>query len=81
MILKSNHRTFRNELKAYFHKMARAEPENIETFEEVNAAQSRIYQWVYHKLLVCDWLQEAAQWKGIKRVFLDKLSEKPMKIA
>lgn len=68
MALKNNHRHFRHEVEAYFHKVERDNPSEMEVFEEVNAERSRIDQRIYRKLPVSDWLNEAPQWAGIKSV-------------
>ncbi|MGR3808413.1 ISAs1 family transposase [Pasteurella testudinis] len=68
MALKRNHRLFREEAQAYFHKIERETPDLIEVYQEVNCERSRIDERTYRQLPVSDWLSEAAEWAGIQSV-------------
>ena len=68
MALKNNHRLFRAETEAYFHKIQRESPELIEYYEETVCERSRIDKRYYQKLVVTDWLSEAKEWAGIQSI-------------
>lgn len=68
MALKNNHKKFKEEIQAYFHKIEREKPESIMSYSEINSERSRIDQRTYKMLKVSDWLTEAKEWKGIKSV-------------
>lgn len=69
MALKNNHKTFRQEIESYFHKVKRDSPSRIDEYQEVNSERSRIDQRTYQVLLVdSEWLSESSAWKGIKSV-------------
>ncbi len=68
MALKQNHRRFREETEAYFHKIQRESPELIEYYEETECERSRIDSRHYQELAVSDWLTEAKEWAGIQSV-------------
>ena len=69
MPLKHNHRVFRAELEAYFHKAERDTPDKIARYQETDSERGRIDERHYRQLAVDKaWLTEATKWAGIKTV-------------
>ena len=66
--LKDNHKTFREEIKAYFHKVRRDEPDRIAVHEEVDGGHGRVEKRTCRQLRVTDWVSEAARWPGLQTV-------------
>ena len=66
--LKDNHKTLREEIKAYFHKVTRDEPDRIAVYEEVDGGHGRVEKRSCRQLRVTDWVSEAAQWPGLQTV-------------
>ncbi|KAE9529972.1 ISAs1 family transposase [Testudinibacter aquarius] len=60
--LNNNHRAFRQEIAAYFHKMERKAPQSIEDYHDLTTGQQ------YKQLPVGEWLTEPMQWGGINVV-------------
>ena len=66
--LKDNHKTLREEIKAYFHKVTRDGPDRIAVYEEVDGGHGRVEKRSCRQLRVTDWVSEAAQWPGLQTV-------------
>ena len=66
--LKDNHKTLREEIKAYFHKVRRDEPAQIAVYEEVDGGHGRVEKRVCRQLPVSDWVSGAAQWPGLQTI-------------
>ena len=68
--VKNNQGKLSNEIKAFFHKTRRDEPQKITAgeFEQVNDGHGRIEQRRYTQLEVTDWLVQAKGWANINTV-------------
>jgi predicted transposase YbfD/YdcC len=68
--VKSNQKRLSEEIKAYFHKIHRDQPEQIVagTYQEVDKGHGRIEERQYVRLDVTDWLDSAADWAGLVSV-------------
>lgn len=66
--LKDNHKTFRKEIQAYFHKVRRDEPDKLAVHEEIDGGHGRVEKRTCRQLPVSDWVSRAAQWPGLQTV-------------
>ena len=64
--LKDNHKTPREEIKAYFHKVSRDDPAQIAVYEEVDGGHGRVEKRTCRQLSVSKWVSGAAKWPGLK---------------
>lgn len=70
LCVKNNHRSLRQEIQSYFHKMRR-DHEAIwdqHYYSETDSDHGRIEQRHCRQLSVCDWIGGAENWQGIKTV-------------
>ncbi len=65
--IKNNQKTLYEEIKAWFHKIKRDEPETIssQSYEEVDKGHGRIKRRRYIRLDVTDWIESAQSWQGL----------------
>lgn len=68
LCIKNNHKTLKEEIKAYFHKVQRDTPELISCDEQTDAGHGRIEVRRCQQLLVNEWISEAKDWCGIRSV-------------
>ena len=68
LCVKANHKTLRDEISAYFHKVKRETPEFIEEYKEVDSGHGRVEERTYRQLRVNEWIKEAEQWSKIQTV-------------
>ncbi len=66
--LKDNHKTLRNEIQAYFHKVTRDAPATLAVHEEVDGGHGRVEKRVCRQLPVSEWVSGAAKWPGLQTV-------------
>ena len=66
--LKDNHKTLREEIQAYFHKVTRDTPDQVAVHEEVDGGHGRVERRTCWQVPVSDWVRGAAKWPGLKTV-------------
>ena len=66
--LKDNHKTFRQEIAAYFHKVSRDDPDRIAVYDEVDGGHGRVERRTCRQVSVSEWLSGAAKWPGLQTV-------------
>lgn len=66
--LKDNHKTLREEIQAYFHKVTRDEPDRIAVHEEVDGGHGRVEKRTCRQVPVNEWVSEGAKWPGLQTV-------------
>jgi predicted transposase YbfD/YdcC len=66
--IKNNHKNLKQEIESYFHKIQRDNPTEIQKYTEIDSGHGRIETRYCQCLPVSDWLQQTAQWAGIKSV-------------
>ena len=68
--VKGNQKTLREEVAAYFHKVGRDEPEQLEanTLSDVDGEHGRLVERTYTVLPVSDWISSAKNWTDLRSV-------------
>ena len=68
--IKNSQKTLYEEIKAWFHKIKRDEPETIssQSYEEVDKGHGRIERRRYIRLDVTDWIESVQSWQGLHSV-------------
>lgn len=68
LCIKDNHKTLREEIIAYFHKIKRDSPDHILEYQEIDSGHGRIETRICRQLRVSEWITEANAWQGISTV-------------
>ena len=70
--IKGNQRRLFNEIKAFHHLQCREGFDNvsIETYEEIDKGHGRLEQRKYTHFALTDWVDNKAEWRGLKSVIL-----------
>ncbi len=68
--VKANQKQLHDEIRAFFHKTRRDEPQRIEAgrFESLDKGHGRIEQRCHVQLEATDWLDSASCWEGLSSV-------------
>lgn len=68
LCIKNNHKTLKDEIAAYFHKVQRDSPQHIAQDEQTDAGHGRIEVRRCQQLMVNEWISDAQNWAGIRSV-------------
>ena len=66
--VKGNQKTLKEELKAWFHKCHRDDPERIQVIQETDGEHGRIVERCYRLLPAHEWMAQLKDWSGIKKL-------------